>query len=196
MSVKLDSLIEKIKQDGVDAAKKEANKILLDTRKKADSMISEAQEEAEKARKKAEKDAESYRKNAETAIQQAARDTVLVLKEKITKMFEQVLMADVAKTMDKDLLKELILMLAKNWCDDDDIEVLVNKIDPDELEKQLKKSLSGNIKGDIDIRLDRKIEHGFRIGKKEGNLYYDFTDESILEALRVFLNPKLAELLK
>lgn len=196
MSVKLDSLIEKIKQDGVDAAKKEANRILLETRKKADTMIKEAQAEAEKARKEAEKEADAYRKNAETAIQQAARDTVLVLKEKITEMFEQVLMADVHKAMDKDLIKELILLLAKNWSAGEEIEVLVNDIDPDELKKQLKKSLSGNVKGEIDVRLDRKIEHGFRIGKKEGNLYYDFTSESILEALRVFVNPKLAELLK
>lgn len=196
MSVKLDSLIEKIKKDGVDAAKKESNKILIETRKKADNMIKEAQQEAEKARKQAEKDAEAYQKNAETAIQQAARDTVLVLKEKITEMFERVLMSDVDATLDKDLLKELILLLAKNWSANEDIEVLVNKIDPDELKKQLKKSLSANIKGDIEIRLDRKIEHGFRIGKKGSNLYYDFSDESILEALRVFVNPKLAELLK
>lgn len=196
MNVKLDSLIEKIKSDGVDAAKKQADKILADTRKTADAIIKEANTEAEKARKKAEADAEAYRKNAETAIKQAARDTVLVLKEKIGEMFEQVLMTDIAKTLDKEILYELILKLAQAWAEEGDLEVLVNEKDAEALQVQLKRSLSANLKDGLDLRVDKKIEHGFRIGKKGENLYCDFTDESILEALRIFLNPKLAELLK
>ncbi|MDD3095420.1 MAG: V-type ATP synthase subunit E family protein [Candidatus Neomarinimicrobiota bacterium] len=196
MNVKLDSLIEKIKSDGVDAAKKQADTILADTRKTANGIISEAKAEAEKVRKKAEADAESYRRNAETAIKQAARDTVLTLKEKIGEMFEQVLLADIGKTLNKDLLRELILKLAELWSKEGDLDVIVNAADADALKAQLKRSLSGNLKGELDLRIDKKIEHGFRIGKKGEDLYYDFTDESILEALRIFLNPKLAELLK
>lgn len=196
MNVKLDSLIEKIKADGVEAAKKQADKIIADTKKEAEEIIKKAKEEAEKYRKKAESDANSYQKNAETAIQQAGRDTMLVLKEKISKMLEQILLSDIDAKLEKDFLKELIVQFAKTWAKDEDIKILLNEVDADELSAQLKKSLSANIKGDIEIKVDRKIEHGFRIGKKDGNLFYDFTDESILDALRVFLNPKLAELLK
>jgi V/A-type H+-transporting ATPase subunit E len=196
MNVKLDSLIEKIKTDGVDAAKKQADKILSETQKEADQIIKKAKEEAEQFRKKAETDAVSYQKNSEAAIQQAARDTLLVLKEKITAMFEQILLSDIDKLMNKDFLKDLIVEFAKTWAKDDDIQILVNGVDADALKAQLKRSLSDNIKGDIEIKLDKKIEHGFRIGKKDSHLFYDFTDESILDALRVFLNPKLAELLK
>jgi len=196
MNVKLDSLIEKIKSDGVDAAKKQADKILADAKKTADAIVKEANAEADKARKKAEADAEAYRKNAETAIKQAARDTVLVMKEKIGEMFEQALMEDISKTLDKDLLQKIILKLAGAWAGEGDLEVLVNEKDVEALQAQLKRSLSTNLKGSLDLRIDKKIEHGFRIGKKGENLYYDFTDESILEALRIFLNPKLAELLK
>jgi V/A-type H+/Na+-transporting ATPase subunit E len=196
MNVKLDSLIEKIKADGVEAAKKQADKIITDTEKEAEEIIKKAEAEAEKYRKKAESDANSYQKNAETAIQQAGRDTLLVLKEKITKMFEQVLLSDIDAKLEKDFLKELIVQFAKTWAKDEDIKILLNEVDSDDLSAQLKKSLSAQIKGDIEIKVDRKIEHGFRIGKKDGNVFYDFTDESILDALRVFLNPKLAELLK
>jgi len=196
MNVKLDSLIEKIKADGVDAANKQSEEILTSAKKEADEIIKKAKEKADQFQKNAENEAESYRKNAEVAIQQAARDTVLVLKEKITSILEQALLTDVDKTLNKDFLKELIVKVAEVWAKDEDIEVLVNGVDVKELTAQLKSALNKNVKGTVEVKLDRKITHGFRIGKKGENLFYDFTDESILEALRVFLNPKLAEILK
>ncbi|MCF7832157.1 MAG: hypothetical protein K9N05_01100 [Candidatus Marinimicrobia bacterium] len=196
MNVKLDSLIEKIKADGVDAAKKQAEEIITATNKNADEIIKKAKDQAEQFQKNAESEAKAYQKNAEIAIQQAARDTVLVLKEKITAILEQALLTDIDKAMDKDFLKNLIVKIAGVWAKDGDVEVLVNGVDVDALMAQLKSALTNNVKSTIEVKLDRKISNGFRIGKKGDNLFYDFTDESILEALRVFLNPKLAEILK
>ena len=196
MSVKLESLIEKIKADGIEAAKKEADGIVAGAKKEADNIVKEAQKQAEAYQKDAEAKAGDYQKNAEKAIQQAGRDTVLALKEKITAMFEQVLLEDVDKAMGEDFLKELIGRFAETWAKDEDIEVLVNNVDDKKLEAQLKRSLSKNVKGSVEIKMDKKIRYGFRVGKKGESLYYDFTDESILDAMRVFLNPKLAELLK
>jgi V/A-type H+-transporting ATPase subunit E len=196
MNVKLDSLIEKIKADGVDAASKQAEEILAAAKKDADDIVKKAKEKAEQYRKSAETDAENYQKNAEVAIQQAARDTVLVLKEKITAILEQALLADVDKTLDKNFLKELIVKVAEVWAKNDDVEVLVGDVDVEALSAELKDALSKSIKGTVEVKLDKKITSGFQIGKKGDDLFYDFTDESILEALRVFLNPKLAEILK
>lgn len=196
MNVKLDSLIEKIKADGVDAAKKQAEDIIDAANKNADEIIKKAKDKADQYQKNAETEAASYQKNAEIAIQQAARDTVLVLKEKITAILEQALLMDVDKTLDKDFLKDLIVKVVDVWAKDGDVEVLVNGVDVEALMVELKSALGKNVKGTIDVKLDRKISNGFRIGKKGDNLFYDFTDESILEALRIFLNPKLAEILK
>ncbi|MDZ7822289.1 MAG: HrpE/YscL family type III secretion apparatus protein [Candidatus Marinimicrobia bacterium] len=102
MSVKLDSLIEKIKADGVEAAKKQADEILADAKKEAEKIVKDAQKKSGEYQKNAEAEAKAYQKNAEKAIQQAARDTVLKLKEKITAIFERVLLEDVDKAMDKD----------------------------------------------------------------------------------------------
>jgi len=196
MSVKLDSLIEKIKADGVDAAKKEAENILAETKKEADAIVSKAQDKAEDFRKAAEADAKAYQKNSEAAIQQAARDTVLVLKEKITKMFDEAFVADVDSKLNESFIRDLIVMLVETWAKGDDVEVLVNEVDADKLMAAVKKSLKANIRDSVEIKLDRKLSKGFRIGKKDEHLYYDFTDESILESLRLFLNPKIAETLK
>ncbi|RKY52657.1 MAG: hypothetical protein DRP93_07780 [Candidatus Neomarinimicrobiota bacterium] len=196
MNVKLDSLIEKIKADGVDAAEKKAEEIIVAANKNADEIIKKAKDKATQYQKNAEAEASLYRKNAEIAIQQAARDTVLVLKEKIALILEQALLRDIDKTLDKNFLKELIVKVADVWAKDGDIEILVNGVDIEELMAELKSALGNNVKSTVNVKLDRKISNGFRIGKKGDNLFYDFTDESILEALRIFLNPKLAEILK
>ena len=44
MNVKLDSLIEKIKADGVDAAKKQADEIIAAANKNADEIIKKAKD--------------------------------------------------------------------------------------------------------------------------------------------------------
>ncbi len=196
MNVKLDSLIEKIKADGVDAANKQTEEILATAKKKADDIVKKAKAEADAFQKKAEAEAEAYQKNAEVAIQQAARDTILVLKEKVTAILEQALLNEVDATLDQDFMKELIAKVAETMAKDGDLEILASGVDIDTLTAQLKKSLSKTVENDVEIKLDKKISHGFRIGKKGDNLFYDFSDESLLEALRVFLNPKLAEILK
>jgi V/A-type H+-transporting ATPase subunit E len=196
MNVKLDSLIEKIKADGVDAAKKQAEEIIATANKDADEIIKKAKDKTAQYEKNAKSEAKSYQKNAEIAIKQAARDTVLVLKEKITAILEQALLTDIDKTMNQDFLKDLIVKIAAVWAKDGNVEVLVNGMDVDALMAELKSALGNSVKSTIEVKLDRKISKGFRIGKKGDNLFYDFTDESILEALRIFLNPKLAEILK
>lgn len=196
MSVKLDSLIEKIKADGVDAAKAEADKILSEAKKEAESIVKKAEDKAEDFRKAAEADAQAYQKNSEAAIQQAARDTVLVMKEKITNMLENAFVANIDGSLDEAFTKDLIVKLVETWAKGDEVDVLVNEIDADKLLAEVRKSLSADLKDTVDVKLDKKMSKGFRIGKKGGNLFYDFTDESILESLRLFLNPKIAELLK
>ena len=196
MNVKLDSLIEKIKADGVDAANKKAEDILAAAKKEADDIVKKAKAKSDSYQKNAEAEAEAYQKNAEVAIKQAARDTVLVLKEKVTTILEQALLNEVDASLDQDFMKDLIAKIAETMAKDGDIEVLANGVDIDALTAQLKKALSKTVENDVEIKLDKKISHGFRIGKKGDNLFYDFSDESLLEALRVFLNPKLAEILK
>ncbi|MBW2010622.1 MAG: V-type ATP synthase subunit E, partial [Deltaproteobacteria bacterium] len=46
----------------------------------------------------------------------------------------------------------------------------------------------------IELKFHPDIEAGFRIGFKEENLYYDFTDKAIADALAEYLSPKIRNL--
>ncbi len=92
-------------------------------------------------------------------------------------------------------LKKIIVDIANNWVKDKDLDVVVNGVDVDKLQKMVTEQVRNELKKSVEIKLDKKISHGFRIGIKGEDMHYDFTDESILDTLKLYLNPKLNELL-
>ena len=193
MEVRLENLIEKIKKEGVDSAKKQADDIIVKAKADAVKIIENAKTEAEQIKGDAKKSANEFQLNAEASVQQAARDTILSLKEKIKAMFERVLIDKTGQSMafDEGFMKDLVWRVVDGWAQGKEVSVLANDVDVD----KLKKMIASEFKKDIEIKLDNKISSGFHVGIKGDDLTYDFTDESIAEALKLFLNPKLNALL-
>jgi vacuolar-type H+-ATPase subunit E/Vma4 len=48
----------------------------------------------------------------------------------------------------------------------------------------------------VELKVNNRIARGFRIGMKDRDVYYDLTDESIVEQMKEFLNPALGKLLE
>ena len=70
---------------------------------------------------------------------------------------------------------------------------------PDIGEKLLALSQSGAqglLAEGIEIKLNRSIANGFRIRLEGDQVAYDFTDDSVVESLKIHLNPQLIDLLK
>ncbi|MDD3806652.1 MAG: hypothetical protein PHE86_01275 [Candidatus Marinimicrobia bacterium] len=196
MEIKLENLIKKIQEEGVSTAEKKSAEILENAQKESEKLRKQAEEEAEKIREAAKKDAEHTKANAEAAIRQAARDTLLSLKKEIRSLFDRLLKQKIDETLDENFLKELIVKLVDTWAKGKEISVLVGKIDVDKLTSLVMKELKSEAKKGINIKLDKKLPHGFRIGLKGSDLMYDFTDETLVESLSIFLSSTVAELLQ
>lgn len=196
MEVKLESLIEKIKKDGVEEAKRMAQEIIDEAKQKAAGIIEEANSRIEKKEKEAKVKIDSYKQNAESALKQAARDLTLALKEEIIKLFDQALKEKIAEGMEADFIKKLILKIADNLPvqKDKKLEVLVNAKDAQKLKSFLVAALKDKERS-IEVKTSKTIEHGFRIGVKGESAYYDFSEEAITEALGEFLNPAISQML-
>ena len=95
MAEELQQLLEKIQRDGVDKANAEAQSIVDKAKKEAQSIVDKAKEEAAAATAKAEADAKAFGERANTTIKQAARDTVLEVRESVNRFFERLLAQDV-----------------------------------------------------------------------------------------------------
>ncbi|MCK5288315.1 MAG: DivIVA domain-containing protein [Candidatus Omnitrophica bacterium] len=197
MEVKLDSLIEKIKKDGVEEAKKASDEIIQKANKEAEKIINEAKHKAEKFLNDSKDEFEKLKNNTQSSLKQASRDLLLVLREQIMGVFDRIFKKQVSKSLTPDLIKQLIVKVVDNWIvqKNDVVEVLVNEEDKKKLEDlmlSLLKQEAGNM---IEINIGKNVDKGFRIGIKGQDVYYDLTDESILEAIKEFINPSIAAML-
>ena len=78
MDVQLQELIDKIKKDGVTAAKTSAEEIISEAEENAKKIVSDAQAQAEKIIKNAKAETERMEKASEDAIKQAGRNLLLI----------------------------------------------------------------------------------------------------------------------
>ena len=194
MEVKLDSLIEKIKSEGVESAQKESNEIIEKANQKAADIVAKAKKEGEAIETKAEAKAKQFQENAELAIQQAARDGELAFKSRITDLFDAVFKREVKSALTPDFMKEMILKIVSEW-KDSDVQVTVSETESAKLQDVLFAGLAEDVKKGITIRPSSAVAGGFQIGVKDENVYYDFTDDSFAAILKSFLNPRLNEIL-
>lgn len=195
MEVKLENLIEQIKKEGIDSARKEADKIIRDAEKQAASIMAGAEKEAEARKEKAGNEAEKFRKSAELAVKQAGRDTLLLVKSRLVDMLDRVFKCQIDETLSPEVLRELILKILDQWENDQPVDVILNKKDKSRLEKLLFQGVRKSLKKEITLKVSDDIEKGFRIGIKDGDVYYDFSDESLAEMMGQFLNPRIREIL-
>jgi V/A-type H+-transporting ATPase subunit E len=197
MDVKLENLIEKIKKDGIDEAQKESQAIIDKANQEAAAIIDEARAKAKKLIEDGQKEVERLKINGEKSLQQAARDLTLSLKEQLVALFDRLLKQKISESLSPEFLKDMIVKIIDKWSQEKKvaIEALVSEKDKKKLEELLMHELKEEAKKTIDIKISTTIEKGFRIGIKGQDVYYDFTDESILEALKEFLSPSLATIL-
>jgi V/A-type H+-transporting ATPase subunit E len=197
MELELTNIIEKLKTEGVGEADKEAARIISEAKDKAKSIVDGAKKDKEKMVHDAEQQAAMLKKNGEEALQQASRDTLLALKQSITKLFDSAFRAQVSAEMSPDVLKDMIVRLVENIAKEKtfNVEVLVSDKDKKELEKTLFAALKGELQKKVTLKTSPNVERGFLIGEKDGTSFYDFTDGAVAEAFTSYLNPKIAELL-
>jgi V/A-type H+-transporting ATPase subunit E len=138
----VEELIERLRDEGVAKGRSEAERIVADAEARARWIVSQAQDEASSLVDKARSEATLLKRSADDALQVAARDMLLSLRERLTHRFAGEVRRLVGEQMQEpEFLKSLILAVAIRQSemlgDDRDIEVLVPRraLDLDELSK-------------------------------------------------------------
>lgn len=198
MAENLEDLIQKIKSEGVEEAKKESEQIIKNAQEQAQEIITKAKKRSEEILNGANDEAEKKKKNAEDSIRQAARDMVLVVKEQLAHIFDRILKREISKNLDSEFICELIRKIVTKWSSGKEapMEVTVNEKDKKRLEELLLSELRERARDIIEIKVSNNIKRGFRIGLKGEDIYYDFSEESILESLKEFLSLEYSKILE
>lgn len=197
MQMQLNSLIEKIKEEGIREANKRSEEIIKQAEAKRKAIIEGAEEKAGFIIKEAGVQAGRLKDNSQKAIAQAVRDVTLSLKQEIKNLFETILKKEIQDNLSDDFIKELISRILESWPKDrgTSLEISLSNQDKQRLEKFILFKLKKELASGITFKVSPNINKGLYIGMKGGDFYYDFTDDAILEILREYLRPFIVKIL-
>lgn len=186
----LDALLDKIRSEGVDTAKREAAEIVAKAKDEAAKIVTKAKDEAAAETARAKADAERFAAGAEATIRQAARDVLLKLGQDVSALLERTLGGAVDETLAKDdvvgkLAEEAVAAYLKTG------EATV--VCAPGLAEALKARLAK--RGTVTVVTDAQMGTGFKVRLDGGRVEHDFSGEAVREALAALLRPQLAKLL-
>lgn len=189
----LDGLIARVKSEAIEAAEKEAKQILDDAEQKVQQLLVNAKSEKEAILSDAEKDAKAIVEKGKIALNQAARDVHISVKNDIQKLFKSVLESEVKNAFTPELYGTLITRVMDSLGSNVAISL------PAETEDKLLQAIQNKVatsKTTPDILKKENLLSGFSISKTDEGWSYEITAEEIADLLNKHLSPKWTELLK
>lgn len=121
MAETIESFVATLQERGVNAGRQEAEKLVSSARQQSDDIVAEAKTKAKKIVESAEAEAKDVLARSRTDLQLAARDTILGLREALSKAVRAVLTVGAKeKLSDADflsgLLQQIVMEYAKAEC--------------------------------------------------------------------------------
>ncbi len=176
MEIQIQDLVQSIKRDGIEEAKKEAEAIVAAAKAQASEIVAASKVEAEKNIENANREIES----SKALIKQAERDAVLSVKKELEQMLERIMAEKVAKDLSE---KSLAALIAAAIGEDDPAKYTV---EIDEAKAAFKATLAKQIEKGLEIRPVKGMS-GMKLSCKDGSGFYDFSDDEIAALLKPFL---------
>ena len=204
-------LISRIRDDGVQAGKSEADRILQEARAEAARVLAEAKSEADALRTRTREELEAHRASSLEALRLAARDTVLDLQAGIARDLERHIQRLVSSaTRDEELIKNLVLVLAGRVASDiiGDKRAVIQlsetlfeakeaSAELEERERDLIRALTNEmLREGIELAPAKDVHGGARVRLVGENLEIDLTDQTISHLLYDRMLPRFRDIVR
>ncbi len=213
----VESLIERLREQGVSAGQERAENIVLDAQKRAEWIIEEAKLEAQQLIVEAKKQSDALRMSGEDALKLATRDALLKLRDTLLGSFSKEVKRVVGQKMEQDaFLERLILQIASKVREQLDLDSQENisiflpnspvgvdelKNNPEEMKVGTLTHYTASIAADmlrkgVSIQVSEDIAKGLSVRLEADDMVIDFTDEMISALLLEHLQPRFRTLLQ
>ncbi len=196
---KLDVLLERIYQDGMEKSKKESEEIIRQANSQSKNIVDGANQKARFIIEEANKKAEEMTRNTMTDIKMSGEQAVSALKQKMKDMISNDVLSSSMQSafVDADFLKSLILEVVSKW-DTQSLNSDVSVYFADSMKSKINDTFVATIKkavSNVNVNFDNKMTNGFKI-TSEGNGYkLSFTDEDFVGFFSDFVRQKTEEIL-
>ncbi|PKM13064.1 MAG: hypothetical protein CVV13_02970 [Gammaproteobacteria bacterium HGW-Gammaproteobacteria-3] len=213
----VEKLIEKLRDEAIDAGRAKAEDIVANAQKRAQWLIQEAEREAGQLIDKARAEAEAIQSAGRDALHLAGREALLRLRDTLLGSFSQEVMRVVGRQMAKEeVIEQLILALAgrvreKIGLDNNRAIVIqlpedVVGIDelrknPEELRQGALSHLTAAIASDllrkgVTFDVSDRIRGGLTLKLVDDNMTLDFSDEAVATLFLEHLQPRFRAMLQ
>ena len=204
-------LIARIRDDGVQAGRQEAEQILADAQRQAARMLEDARAEVEQMRQKARAEIQTEETAALEALKLAARDTGLRLEAEVVSAFESCVKRLVSPVAhDGSVIRALLLVLGghavEEFVKDEEIQVLVSDLlfkeadESPELQERVRQAVLGitgeMLREGVELIPSSEVEGGARVRLVGENLEIDLTADAIHRVLMKHLLPRFRSILE
>ncbi|MDD3153729.1 MAG: hypothetical protein PHS41_02595 [Victivallaceae bacterium] len=198
MAQELQSLLDRINEDGVRKASAERDVIVQDARKQAASIIAEAEEKAVGIIAKAQTDARDLEERSEKAVRQTSRDLILALEDELAKRMRAAVASSVRESLSPEFMAQIIAALAEKFAQnpDDTVSVECAAKDQEKLDAALKNALRDSLEKSPELLTGRNLGAGFKISFGDKDCYFDFSDEAMTALVASYAGGKLSEILR
>ncbi|MCX5512969.1 hypothetical protein C3941_02210 [Kaistia algarum] len=213
----VDTLIARLRDQGVAAGRSEAERLTAEAEAKARAILESAEKEAKAKLDAARKEADAFRRAGEDALKQAARDVTLEMKERLARRFADDVGKAVSDAMrDEDMLKRMILALVGRSREESgtdqstDVEVLLPRavVGLDDLRRKPGELRDGPLTHLVAAFTGEMLREGVRFGRAEDGaggirivladhgVSIDVTDKAVADALLAHMQPRFRALLE
>lgn len=198
MAEELQSLLDRINQDGVMKAEAKKNEIIADAEKKAAEIISNAKKEAAEIIANAEKEAVSVSKRAAGALEQSRRDILLQLRKELAGRLHEAIQDAGAAALAPEFMAELVreLALAFSAKPDSVITVRTSVKNAAALDQALRAALADSFTKEPKVLAGKEVANGMEVSFDGGKCFYDFTLDAVSDLLDEYIGDKLSAVFK
>lgn len=200
MNDKLNIITEKLYADGVEKAKEESNKMILDAKNQAQIILEKANSEADEILTKAKKEADDLERKVLTDLRLGGAQAVTSVKQTIESLISDSLSKDISSSVfdSNDFIEKLVLEVVDKWKDEKDVSDLNFVMSPEmkqSFDNGLKLKMKSLLDKGVDIKFDNIDGKGFEIIPNNGSYKIDFTDELFAKYFADYLRGFTKELL-
>ena len=200
MADSIESFVEKLQTEGVQAGKDAAEKIRVEAQRQADEIIQQARSEADKILAEAQSQADSALARGRSELALAARDTIHQLRNTLMDILQNVLVGPVTEPLSSSdflspLLHDIVMQYAR--ADSERQAKIDINVSPD-MAKQLAqwainelRQAAANNGASVNLRGALK-DAGFEYKHEGTNI--DVTPNSVIETLTELIGPHFREL--
>lgn len=198
MELQVQELLDRIKSEGVDAARAEAATIIATAEEKANAAQSAAEKKAAELERSAESRIQAMDKASRLALLQASRDTILALRQKVQSFMREAILASTSEVLDSAFIAKILPGLLDSMAKgaDGKLSVLVSPKVLASVDSALANRLSKELGRGVEFKPFAGLDAGFRIALEGSTAQYDFSAASIADIIASRVNERLAECVK